>query len=222
VLNVVAVVRDGSRERCDSKGKAAQKVDLDSGDCLAFRASILREAMPLRSVDVGLNLGPLFSLKGTWEPDEQEVEAAWEMYIELATRISTQKLGEDEGILREALDSLHQLFPITRGILKQHGPTVARKKGDGNHSFAELAIYVLNYAIRPVLAKWHPLLQAHEATRPDEASIVEHEGKWERAPELRDVLDELRLALLDYANLLADVAGVEPLIALDETQNADS
>ena len=50
------------------------------------------------------------------------------MYIELATRISTQALKDDEGILREALSSLHDLFPITREILKRHGPTVARKK----------------------------------------------------------------------------------------------
>lgn len=173
--------------------------------------------MPLRSVDVGLNLGP-FHLGGTWEPDEREVEAAWEMYIELATRISTQGLEDDEGILREALTSLHDLFSITREILRRFGPTVARKKGDGSHSFAELAIYVLNYAIRPVLAKWHPLLQAHEASRPQERSAAEHEAGWDRSAELRGVLETLRVTLVEYANLLAFVAGVEPLIALDEEQ----
>lgn len=176
--------------------------------------------MSLRSVSVGLNLGPL-TLGGTWEPDERELEAAWEMYIELATRISTQALKDDEGILREALSSLHDLFPITREILKRHGPTVARKKGEGTHSFAELAVYVLNYAVRPVLAKWHPLLESHEATRPAERSVVEHEAAWGRAAELRDALEDLRVALLAYANLLAEVAGVSPLIALDEAQSED-
>jgi hypothetical protein len=173
----------------------------------------------LKSVDVGLNLGPL-KLGGTWEPDERELEAAWEMYIELATRISTQALKDDEGILREALGSLHDLFPITRDILRRHGPTVARKKGKGTHSFAELAVYVLNYAIRPVLAEWHPLLEDYEASRPAERSVVEHEAAWERATELRSTLEELRVVLLAYANLLADVAGVAPLIALDESPNA--
>ena len=171
--------------------------------------------MPLRSVNVGLNLGPL-TLGGTWEPDERELEAAWEMYIELATRISTQALRDDEGILREALESLHDLFSITREILRRHGPTVARKKGEGTHSFAELAVYVLNYTIRPVLAKWHPLLENYEASRPEDRSVVEHEAAWERATELRADLEELRGSLLAYANLLADVAGVSPLIALDE------
>ncbi len=171
-------------------------------------------------MNVSLKLGPI-SLGGTWEPDESEVEAAWEMYIELATRISTQALREDEGILREALGSLHDLFPITREILRRQGPTVARKKGNGEHSFAELAVYVLNYAIRPVLATWHPLLEDHDASRPEGRSIVEHEAAWERGPELRMTLEELRVGLLEYANLLASVASVEPLIALDEDTQTD-
>jgi hypothetical protein len=171
--------------------------------------------MGLTSVSVGLNLGPV-RLGGTWEPDERETEAAWEMYIELATRISTQPLNEDEGILREALSSLHDLFPITREILRRHGPTVARKKGNGDHSFAELAIYVLNYAVRPLLAKWHPLLEEHEASRQEGQSVRAHEEAWERAAELRDVVEKLRAVLIEYANLLAAVAGVEPLISLDE------
>ena len=171
--------------------------------------------MPLRAVNVGLKLGPI-SLEGTWEPDESEIEAAWEMYIELATRVSTQPLGAEEGLLREALESLHALFPTTREILRRRGPTVARSKGEGQHSFAELAVYVLNYGIRPVLAKCHPLLVDHEARRPEGDSVTEHEAAWEHATELRAVLEELRSALLDYANLLAEVAGVAPLIALDE------
>ena len=175
--------------------------------------------MGLTSVNVGLKLGPV-SLGGTWEPDERETEAAWEMYIELATRISTQALKEDEGILREALSSLHELFPLTREILRRQGPTVARKKGKGDHSFAELAIYVLNYAVRPVLAKWHPLLEEYEAARADEKSVRAHEVEWEHAAELRGVLEELRSVLLDYANLLAAVAGVAPLISLDEQEDA--
>jgi hypothetical protein len=175
----------------------------------------------LTSVNVSLNLGPV-SLTGTWEPDERETEAAWEMYIELATRISTQPLKDGEGILREALTSLHDLFAITREILRRQGPTVARKKGNGSHSFAELAIYVLNYAVRPVLAKWHPLLEEYESSRPDGTSARTHEAEWERASELRGALEELRSALVDYANLLAAVAGVEPLIALERPQSRGS
>jgi len=41
-------------------------------------------------------------LESTWEIDEIQKKAAWEMYVELATRITTAELKEDEGRLREA------------------------------------------------------------------------------------------------------------------------
>jgi len=77
--------------------------------------------VPITAVNVGLSFGPV-SLGGTWEPDEAEVEAAWEMYIELATRISTQPLREDEGVLREALDSLGLPYKESRGDAAFYGP----------------------------------------------------------------------------------------------------
>jgi hypothetical protein len=49
-----------------------------------------------------------------------------------------------------------------------------------------------------------------------------HEAEWERSAELREVIEDLRSVLLEYANLLARVAGVEPLIALDEAQADES
>lgn len=43
--------------------------------------------------------------------------AAWALYIELKTRITTQALNDDQGLLREALNSLYSLFGSTREIL---------------------------------------------------------------------------------------------------------
>jgi len=39
------------------------------------------------SVRVELKLGVL-SVPGTWRPNEEERRAAWELYVELATRIA--------------------------------------------------------------------------------------------------------------------------------------
>jgi hypothetical protein len=89
------------------------------------------------------------------------------------------------------------------------------RKGGTTH-FAELAFYVLNDGLRPLLAKWHPLLAGYEPRPPEDRSVVEHELAWDRADELREALERLRLSLLDYANLLAEVAAVEPLIVLDK------
>jgi hypothetical protein len=78
------------------------------------------------SLGLPFNLG---SIAGTWEPDDQERRAAWELYVELITRISVEDLKEQEGFLREALSSLYTLFNTTRDILRRYGPDVATPKG---------------------------------------------------------------------------------------------
>ena len=43
-------------------------------------------------VKVSLNLPYIGGVEGTWKPDESERNAAWEMYVELITRISVVEL----------------------------------------------------------------------------------------------------------------------------------
>ncbi len=165
----------------------------------------------LKSVEVSLNV-PLFGgIKGTWVPSNEERLAAWELYIELVTRISVAKLETGQGILREALDSLHSLFATTRRVLRKHGPSIAVPKGKGNTSLGKLAVIILNYQLRPLLSEWHPRLQDYESTRGAAVSITAHEDGWEHNSELRKTLDETREILIAYADLLAEVAKVPPL-----------
>ena len=168
------------------------------------------------SVAVSINLPfGLGGLQGTWEPDESEQEAAWEMYVELVTLVAVVELRPNEGLLREALFSLHSLFDTTRSILRAHGPGVAQAKGRGSYSFGLLAVVILNDVLRPVLAKWHPLLLDYEGTRPDALSQTEHEDAWPHGDELRSVLNEVRDTLAQYGELLASVAGVPSLLVRD-------
>jgi hypothetical protein len=164
-----------------------------------------------KSLKVRLKLPYVADVEGTWEPDERERDAAWELYVELVTRVSVVELGPKEGLLREALGSLYSLFQTTREILRKYGPGVARPKGGSELSFGYLAVAVLNGALRPVLANWHPLLLDYEGRRPPEVSAVEHEWSWERAGELRQELERVRGSLVEYADLLAEVAEV-PLL----------
>jgi hypothetical protein len=157
------------------------------------------------------NLLPI-KLEGKWIVSEDEEKAAWEMYVELTTRISVVELKPDEGFLREALTSLYSLFGTTRQILREYGPSVAIPQDESEVAFGYLAVAILNIVLRPVLAKWHPLLYDYECSRKKGTSILEHESKWEKAAELRKVLNETRMTLIDYANLLAKAAGVPSLI----------
>lgn len=140
-----------------------------------------------------------------WEADTTERRAAWSLYVELVTRIAVQPLETNQGLLGEALTSLHSLFGTTRGILKEAGPDV----GASRESVGGIAIAVLNNGLRPFLAKWHPLLQVWEAQRPTQLNPKEHEQNWSQEPKLRREMESLRQELEQYANALATIAGVK-------------
>lgn len=153
-------------------------------------------------VKVGINF---LGISAEWEADPTERKAAWELYVELITRISTQPLSPDQGLLREALFSLHALFETTRQILRNAGPDV----GASQESVGGIAIAVLNQRLRPFLAQWHPELTDYESTRQSNVGQRQHEQAWQKSSELRQELEQLRKDLDEYANALAEIAGVK-------------
>ncbi|MCX4971403.1 hypothetical protein [Streptomyces sp. NBC_00620] len=155
---------------------------------------------------------PLIEIAGTWEPNDAERRAAWELYVELVTRVSVVPLRDDEGSLREALTSLYSLFASTREILRQYGPEIAEPKRDGQYNFGYLAVAMLNYGVRPLLARWHPALEDWETRRTSDRSRRDHERAWSEANSLRAALDDTRQALTAYADLLATACGVPNLL----------
>ncbi|MBA3473341.1 MAG: hypothetical protein H0T57_08990 [Rubrobacter sp.] len=167
----------------------------------------------LDSFQVDLSVPGIGGVSGTWKPDDSERRAAWEMYVELVTRIAVVKLHPEEGLLREALSSLYSVFGSTRQILREHGPEVAKPKGGGDLSFGYLSVTVLNTVLRPVLAKWHPLLLDYESSKKDGISPLEHEKNWSRGEELRQALEDTRARMIKYADTLGEVAGVPSLIS---------
>lgn len=167
--------------------------------------------MKFKGVKVNLKLPIIGSLEGTWEPSQAEQNASWEMYVELITRISLNELKDGEGLLRESLTSLHTLFDTTRQILKSYGPEIAIST-KGRISFGYLAVSILNTSLRPLLSKWHPLLLDYENTRKEFVSIIKHENAWENFGKLKSELEDARQILVEYANILGEVAGVPSLI----------
>jgi hypothetical protein len=153
-------------------------------------------------------------ISGTWEPADAERSAAWELYLELVTRVSVEELAPDEGFLREALSSLYTFFGTTRDILRRYGPDIAPPLAPGHISFAVLAVTVLNRVLRPLLASWHPRLAAYESQRPEGRDPVVWEREWEHEEALREAIAEVRGALMSLARTLQEVAGVSDLIDL--------
>lgn len=159
---------------------------------------------------------PGLSIAGVWKYDEKEKAAAWELYVELVTRVSITKLDGTEGSLREALSSLYSLFATARSILKNYGPSVAKSKGTDGLSFGYLTLCLLNTVLRPLLSNWHPRLGDWEASKADNVSAFVHERGWKHNKELRDDLEKSRIILRDYGLLLEQVSGIPSLIEIKD------
>jgi hypothetical protein len=133
-------------------------------------------------------------LEAEWQPKDPDRKAAWELYVELLTRIATQNLAPDHGDEKTALDSIFKLFDLTRQTLKAH---------HGCDEFAKVAVVALNQVIRPFTAKWHKLSIAGAFADPA------------RCTEFRTELAALQKTLRRYTKALADLAGVEDLTRLE-------
>lgn len=129
-----------------------------------------------------------------WKPSDSDRDAAWDLYIELLTRITTQPLSDENGIEKTALSSIYIIFEITRKTLKEHGRA--------STEFAKIAIIVLNQVIRPFTAKWH---------RESENGAFNSPAK---CVEFRKDLKILQIKLVNYTSLLADLANVEDLAGI--------
>ena len=125
-------------------------------------------------------------------------DAAWELYVEMLTRIVTQPLPYNVGDDKTALDSVYSLFPITREILRRHGRSTIK--------FSMIAIPVLNQVVRPFTAKWH---------RESLAGAFDDDAKRQ---EFRKELVGLQGDLRSYNRMLAEIAGVEDLTDLEQAE----
>lgn len=138
-------------------------------------------------------------LEADFEPRDPDRESAWELYVELLTRVTTQYLPPEVGGEKAALNSVYAVFPLTREIL--------RRRGSGCGEFAKLAIPMLNQVIRPFTAKWHRLSIAGAFTDED------------KSVEFRAELSELQKDLRAYASALSAMADVEDLSQLEHESN---
>ncbi|MBN1064162.1 hypothetical protein DVV83_04330 [Clostridium botulinum] len=128
-------------------------------------------------------------LEMEWKPQTNDQDAAWELYIELLTRITTQELAADDGDEQSALSSVYKIFDLTRNIIKKY-------KRDCME-FTKIAIVMLNQKIRPFTAKWHKT-SINGFTEEDKTNF-------------RNDLKELQSTLRIYTQMLGQMAGVEEI-----------
>ncbi|PZT72981.1 MULTISPECIES: TIR domain-containing protein [unclassified Streptomyces] len=139
-------------------------------------------------------------------PGPVERAAAFDLQVELVTRVGVQPLGPEDGSLREALTSLHSLFATTREVLHR-----VAAESPPPLVIPRIAFVLANQHLRPFLATWHSALRRHEDTCPPGRSALEHEQLWSRAADMRAQLADLREPLTSTAEELAALCGIDLL-----------
>ena len=135
-------------------------------------------------------------LETEWKPQTADQNAAWDLYIEMLTRITIQPLPDNAGDEKAALDSVHSLFGETRRIIKHYGRDCI--------NFSKIAIVVLNQIVRPFTTEWHPIsIEGKLSIEPNRtkfrADLKDLQGK----------LEKYAMALGDMANVEADLTKLE-------------
>ncbi|MEG0938973.1 MAG: hypothetical protein RSE32_07775 [Comamonas sp.] len=105
-------------------------------------------------------------------------KAAHQLLSELRTRVAVQPLPYQYGVEARALESLWELFGLSRTAMKDH---------PGCGQFAHITTKMLNVDVRPVTAKWH---RAHQA-----GVLDSRDG----ANEFRADLSQLQKKLVKFA-----------------------
>ena len=134
---------------------------------LVAAAWVLRARLPFatRITSVKVELPVVGKLEMALTPAERGF--LWRFFVELTTRVATQNLAAQEGILREALTSLHGLYSVARGELASAPPAALPFTDISARAYV---IDILNRELRPFLSRWHPLLSAWEKTNLPEAA----------------------------------------------------
>ena len=167
--------------------------------------------MTAKEIEIGFAIPVIgISAKTKWNLDDAQRDAAWNIYIELTSRIAVSGFGH--GLVREALSSYHALFVETRGILREYGRRVAQPLAGSTVSLGYIVLWMLNGEIRPILSKWHVRLGSYESSCQPLTSAVSHEEAWpDRSDCLRD-LASLENCLRHYARLFERVLEVPSMI----------
>jgi len=132
-----------------------------------------------------------------WAFTDSDKKAAWEMYVERLTRITTQLLKIDDGDENTELESIHSIYGTTRDILKKYGSSCIE--------FTKISVIVLNQIIRPFTSKWYKKSIEKSFSNPDECV------------KFRKELELLQEQIRNSTRLLSDIAEVEDLTELETT-----
>ncbi|MBI4027463.1 MAG: hypothetical protein HY360_20930 [Verrucomicrobia bacterium] len=164
---------------------------------------VLRRRFRATQVEIGLPFG-LGNI--TYEATDRDRVLAWKMYVQLQTRKAALPFDEDHDVIVNVLDSLHDMFPITRELLSEVNP----HHGKSQKSIADFVLRVLNDGIRPYLTRWHATYR-----RWWDAAIEDPENKNKSMQEIQCAFPKYKKLTIDLKKMNDELAKyAEELLAV--------
>jgi hypothetical protein len=130
-------------------------------------------------------------------PEAASAEPAHALFVELATRIATQRLHYRSGDEETAATSISSLFKTTRELMTKHPKA---------REFHRVALALLNDTVRPYTARWHGwMTQDGDKVDKEGKPILKLRDEWVRR-KFREELRELQPRLVEFQKAFAAIS----------------
>lgn len=150
------------------------------------------------------------SSKVTIKPNYEDMQIAYQLWVELSTRKIGLSIDLDNEVIAEIYDSWYEFFGLTRELVK--GIPISKiRKDNSTKELVRIAIEVLNEGIRPHLTKWQAKFRKWYNTEIEneenmKLSPQDCQKKYPEYNELTKDLAEVNKRLIEYRNILRRLA----------------
>lgn len=143
----------------------------------------------------------------------KELDIAWKIYVQLATRKAAIEIDENEDSIEDIYNSWYELFTTTREYLTEM-PAIELRGNQNAQKIVSLAVDVLNKGLRPHLTKWQ---KKYKKWYNQAANTQEHKNKDPQEiqkyfPEFNDLVKDMKNVnhgLMKYAEELKKITHEE-------------
>ena len=141
-----------------------------------------------------------------FEAQDIDRKIAWEIFVQIRTRIAAVDFRKNEDSLIRCNESLFTLFKSIRE--KIESLPVSRITSGNSAALVEFYISILNDGIRPFLTKWHiPVSHFHSTNGDSSLSELEVDKKFvEKNPEILVDMKKLNDRMKDISKVLLKIA----------------
>lgn len=144
------------------------------------------------------------------KPNYQDMQIAYNLWIELSTRKIGLELDLDNDVIKEIYDSWYDFFKLTRELIKDI-PVSKIRKDESTKELVRIAIEVLNEGLRPHLTKWQARFRRWyntEIEREENKNLSPQEiqKKYPEYEKLTKEMIEVNHQLIEYRKILRQLA----------------